>query len=134
VKRLAALGAVVAVALVCASAASARALGVAERTGGITGVNDHLVIRVSGAGTYTDRDGHRHHLRRAQTRDARRVLRRSDFAGLRPRYRAPGVVSDAFQYRIRYRGHTVVYSDGAEGVPQRLRRILTELSALMAGR
>lgn len=132
--RLVALGAVVAVALVCASTASARTLVEAERTGGIAGVNDHLVIRASGAGAYTDRDGHRHHLRRAQTRDARRVLRRSDFATLRPSYRPRGVISDAFEYRVRYRGHTVVYVDGAEGVPQRLQRVLSELSALMAGR
>jgi hypothetical protein len=132
--RLLAFGAVVAVALLWAGTASARPLVEAERTGGFAGVHDHLVIRASGAGTYTDRDGHRHRLRRATTRDARRVLRRSDFSSLRRSYRPRGVVSDAFEYRVRYRGHTVVYVDGAEGVPERLRTILSELSALMAGR
>jgi len=117
-----------------ATAAPARTLLEAERTGGFAGVDDHLVIRVGGAGTYTDREGHTRRLRPAATRAARRVLRRSDFATLRPSYRPRGVPSDAFVYRIRYRGHTVVYVDGADGVPVRLRRILEALGALMSGR
>ena len=105
--------------------ASARTLIEADRTGGFAGVDDHLVVRVGGAGTYTGRDGRHRPLRPAATREVRRVLRGSDFASLRGSYRPRGGVADAFEYRISYRGRTVVYVDGAENVPDRLSRILS---------
>jgi hypothetical protein len=137
-RRLPALFVLVALALAlgaaAAAGASARTLIEADRTGGFAGVDDHVVVRVGGAGTYTGRDGRHHRLRPADTRKARRVLRESDFASLRRSYRPPGGVADAFEYRIRYRGHTVVYVDGAEGVPRRLQRVLSALSGLMSAR
>ncbi|UGS36309.1 hypothetical protein [Capillimicrobium parvum] len=137
-RRPAGIAALVAVGLALAGAgaghASARTLIEADRTGGFAGVDDHLVVRVGGAGTYTGRDGRHRPLRPAATREVRRVLRGSDFASLRGSYRPRGVVADAFEYRISYRGRTVVYVDGAENVPDRLSRILSALSDLMSGR
>jgi hypothetical protein len=133
-RRLLALAAMAAATLLLGGTASARTLIEADRTGGFAGVDDHLVVRVGGGGTYTDRDGKHYALRPATTRDARRVLRESNFASLKRSYRPLRGVADAFEYRITYRGHTVTYVDGARGVPQRLQRILSELSGLMSGR
>jgi hypothetical protein len=137
-RRLTVVAALFAVALAlggpAAGGASARTLIDADRSGGFAGVDDHLVVRVGGTGTYTGRDGRHRRLRPAATREVRRVLRESDFASLRGSYRPRGVVADAFEYRISYRGRTVVYVDGAENVPDRLSRILNAVSDLMSGR
>ena len=114
-----------------AASASAATL-VAERTGGIAGVQDRLVLRADGTATRTTRQSGVLQLSRADTRGLRRALRASRFATLAPRYAPEGTIADAFEYRLRHRGHTVVVVEGGQRLPERLQRLLTEVGGLLA--
>jgi hypothetical protein len=104
----------------------------AQRTGGIAGVQDRLVVRADGRATVTHRDGERGRLAPGRTRAVRVALRRARLETLARAYRPKGVVNDGFVYVLRSAGHTVRVEEGAEGVPLRLRRLLSAVGALLS--
>ncbi|HEY8581370.1 MAG TPA: hypothetical protein VIL49_00425, partial [Capillimicrobium sp.] len=87
---------VVALLAALAVAPAAHARLVVERTGGIAGVQDRLVVRADGSGLVTHRGGPRERLTPADTRAVRRALRHAGFADLDARYEPTGTVADAF--------------------------------------
>lgn len=115
--------------LLAAPASAARF--VAERTGGIAGVSDRLVVTTGGDGWRSDRAGERVRLRPADTRALRRALKDARFATLRPRYAPEGTIADAFEYRLRHRGQEVVVVETADDVPPRLQRLLDAVGVLL---
>jgi hypothetical protein len=122
--------AVLALSLPAAAAAAAPRLTV-ERTGGIAGVHDRLVIGKHGGATVTHRDGAAERLPAARTWAVRRALRAARFATLAPAYRPPGVINDGFTYVLRSGGHRVRVEQGAENVPRRLRDLISAAGELL---
>ena len=113
-----------------AVAAGAPAL-VAQRTGGIAGVQDRLVVRADGSATVTHRDGAAGQLAAARTRADHTAQHTTQNPTLAPVYRPKGVVNDGFTYVLRAGGRTVRVDEGAEDVPARLRRLINAVSALL---
>jgi hypothetical protein len=111
--------------------ASAAPALVAQRTGGIAGVQDRLVVRADGSATVTHRDGGARRLGAARTRAVRTALRAARFPTLAPLYQPEGVVNDGFTYVLRAGGRTVRVDQGAEHVPARLQRLISAVSALL---
>jgi hypothetical protein len=114
------------------SASAAGPLLTAQRTGGIAGVQDRLVVRADGRATVTHRDGGAGHLAPARTRDLRMALRQARFSTLARVYKPRLVVNDGFVYELRSGGHTVRVEEGAEHVPVRLQRLISTVSALLS--
>jgi len=121
----------VAVLAFSAPAASAAPQLVVERTGGIAGVNDRLVIARGGAGTVTHRTSPARRLKPRETRAVRAALRAADLPTLARAYRPRGVVNDGFVLVLRAGGHTVRVEQGAEDVPARLRALMAAAVKLL---
>jgi hypothetical protein len=118
--------------LACAApvAASSPRL-VVERTGGIAGVQDRVVIGAHGAARVTHRDGAARRLPAARTRAVRAALREARFATLARRYRPRAVVNDGFVYVLRSGGRSVRVEQGADGVPRRLQVLIGAVGRLL---
>ncbi len=115
-----------------ATAATAAPRLVVERSGGVAGVQDRLVLGVRGVATVTHRTGAPVRLAPQRTRALRRALRASGFETLAPVYKPIGTVADGFVYALRHRGRTVRVEDAAEGVPARLQALVTAAGALLS--
>ena len=104
-----------------------------QRTGGIAGFDDTLVLfengtaivdRRSGSATFT--------LSTEELQGLNRQFEDARFLDLAPSYPAATPGADYFTYTLTYRGHTVTTED--TGVPEALTPILRELNLLIADR
>src|SRR4051794_23393805 len=93
-----------------------------ERSGGVAGIRDKLVVRADGTGTVVSRDGATRKLTAEETRAVRSALRELVFAGLHDEYGPPeGVgVADGIDYAFTAGGDTIVVKEMAEDVPEPL--------------
>jgi hypothetical protein len=128
--RLFVLAAILLAVAVPATAAAAPRL-VVERSGGIAGVRDRLVIGPDGAARVTHRDGATRRLPAKRTRAVRAALRAARLATLDAAYRPRGVVNDGFVYDLRSGGHRVHVEQGADGVPRRLQALIDAAARLL---
>lgn len=101
-----------------------------EWTGGITGVDDYLVVGTDGFGR-VDRESGSTYLRlpARNVRKLRRALHAAAFVRLAPYYPADPPVADRFQYAVLYKGHYVRADDGARP-PARFAHLLLLLRKL----
>jgi hypothetical protein len=123
--------AVLTCALAAVPAAGAAPRLTVERTGGIAGVQDTLVIGRHGGATVTHRDGGAHRLSAHRTRATRAALRAARFPTLARAYRPRAVVNDGFVYVLRSGGHSVRVEEGAEHVPRRLQALIEAAGRLL---
>jgi hypothetical protein len=114
-----------------AGAAAAAPRLVVERSGGIAGVRDRLVIGPHGAARVTHRDGATQRLPAPRTRAVRAALRAARFSTLAAAYRPRGVVNDGFVYDLRSGAHRVHVEQGADGVPRRLQALIDAAARLL---
>jgi len=108
---------------------------VVERSGGVAGLHEGLLVRRNGTGTLTPTRGRPRRLSRADTARVRAALRELDFRGLKPRYGPPEgtVVADGIDYRFRAGGRTIVVLELAENVTAPLERLRAAAAAVMSG-
>src|SRR4051794_12074526 len=111
--------------------AAASTLVTYSRVGGIAGESTSLVVqRDRHAERSSNRgDDRSWRLSRKRYRGLRDALRAAHFATLAPRYEPAYVVNDGFTETVRFRGHSVSVSTGADP-PPRLERALDMLRAL----
>jgi hypothetical protein len=95
-----------------------------SKSGGFAGVSHELRVR---ADRTAIADGAQRRISARRYRRLRALLDDAGFTSLKPRYPAPGA-ADTFEYRVRYRGHTVV-ADQTK-VPRRLWPALDALQRL----
>lgn len=111
-----------------APAAAASPLVIYERTGGIAGRDDQLVISRDGRARLTTSSGKSQCRVRARAkRRLRRNLRRINFQAEQPSPKQP--IPDAFTYRLTFRGAAIEFSDGT--VRKRQARALSELNRIV---
>jgi hypothetical protein len=105
-----------------------------ERSGGVAGIQDTLVVRPDGSGTVTV-SGTDEKLAPDETTALRRAMRELVFAGLQERYVPPEgtVVSDGIDYAFTAGGRTVVVEEMADDVPGPLMRLKSAAAAVMSG-
>ena len=103
-----------------------------QRTGGIAGLNDHMVVfdtgdvvyvRNTGSGTFT--------LAKSSLDELGGVLERANIIYLAPDYPAEQPGADYFYYSITYDGKTVTAQTGGE--PPELVPVIMCLDSLLAG-
>ena len=101
-----------------------------NRTGGIAGFQDHMVVfgngqvvysRKEGAGTFT--------IPNDSVQSIRDILDNADFPALAPHYPAPNPGADYFFYSITYQGKTITTETG--GIPPSLLPIVNRLDTLL---
>ena len=101
-----------------------------QRTGGIAGLDDRLVVQADGKAKLTRRDeGSEFELTSSQISTLRQQLEESEFRSLKRIYKPETQGRDLFEYELTYRGHTVRASDGA--IPEALRPVLDSLNAIV---
>ena len=102
-----------------------------QRTGGIAGFNDQMVVfengqvvysRTTGSGTFT--------LTEESVKELEGILDRADFPSLAPDYPAESPGADYFFYVITYDGITVTTETGGE--PPELVQVIMRLDSLLA--
>jgi hypothetical protein len=102
-----------------------------QRTGGIAGFSDHMVVfdtgdvvymRNTGSGTFT--------IARSSLYELGETLERANFTHLAPDYPAKQPGADYFFYSITYDGRTVTTETGGE--PPELVPVIMRLDALLA--
>jgi hypothetical protein len=105
------------------------ALVVFQRTGGIAGVDDTLIVRPDGQYTITRRDGVRKQgaLTAAEQAALRAVL--AGFDAL-PTDNPGGGVADGYAYRIQHGSRVVAANDG--DLPPAVSRVIGELNQLLS--
>lgn len=93
-----------------------------ERSGGEAGIDESLVVRTDGTGTFTPDDGVAQELTANQTARIRSALRELVFSGLDERYEPPNgtQIADGIDYTFRAGGDTIVVEEMAEDVPEPL--------------
>jgi hypothetical protein len=105
-----------------------------ERSGGVAGIHDTLVVRADGTGTFTPRDGAGEELTADETARVRSALRELVFAGLHLRYEPPNgtQVADGIDYTFSAGGDTIVVEEMAEDVPEALDELKAAAAAAMS--
>jgi hypothetical protein len=107
-----------------------------QRTGGIAGFDDHLVVFENGQAIYTRREtpgstpAGIFYLSDKELAELQRLLEEADFPGLAPHYPAPVPGADYFTYSITYKGKTVTTE--TTGVPPALAPVIGQLDYLLA--
>jgi hypothetical protein len=102
------------------------------RTGGIAGVDDHLVIFDNGAVVYSGHNGRGASvLNRSSVDELKDLFRTTDFIRMNESYPAPNPGADYFTYTITYHNHTVRAED--TGVPPLLQPVIQQLNEILAG-
>jgi hypothetical protein len=127
------LAALLSLALTAAAAAATTPQLVAQRTGGIAGVQDRLTLAATGSAVVTHRQGAPLRVSSQRTRRLRTALRDARLGTLRAVYAPPQIVNDGFTYVLRAAGHTVRVEEGAQGVPRRLQALIAAVSRLLRG-
>lgn len=86
-----------------------------SRTGGIAGMNDHLIIYTNGKAVYTGRSKTpvEFTLDQSKLNELTDLLAKAQFTQLAGEYMPKGTVMDAFTYVITYKGHSVRTQDTA---------------------
>jgi len=109
-----------------------------RRTGGIAGLDDHLIVRTTGEATLERKGGVREIFTVDEDVVARlqQTVEDNGFFELKSEYRPAQVIPDALTYRITFqaegRRHTVETTDGA--IPVRLAPVIEELNQIIAKR
>jgi hypothetical protein len=107
-----------------------------QRTGGIAGFDDHLVVFENGQAIYTRRNtpgsppSGIFYLSDKELAELQRLLEEADFPGLAPHYPAQDPGADYFTYSITYKGKTVTTE--TTGVPPALAPVIGQLDYLLA--
>jgi hypothetical protein len=142
----ASLAAVVVVLAACGSGASGstekrpaprpRTLVTLEKSGGIAGISQHVVVRRSGRVVTSSRQarGGRaevSHVGPRRLRGLRRAVRRASLPHRRT-YTGSSPVADAFHYRLATPGHVVTWDSPGATPPRRITRLAARLEALGA--
>jgi hypothetical protein len=106
-----------------------------ERSGGVAGIHDRLVVHRDETGTLTRSDGTKRKLTAEETSGVRAALREIVLQGLDRRYSPPsGVeVADGIDYTITGGGVTIVVEDQADDVPSRLEILRLAAADVMNG-
>ncbi len=102
-----------------------------QRSGGIRGADDRLVIRDDGTAAL-NRNGKPSTI--TVTSDVmdrlRRALRQSQFGNLRSEYEAPRGGADMYEYTITHNGHTVRAKDAS--MPEALHPVISILDRILS--
>ncbi|MFQ5595033.1 MAG: protealysin inhibitor emfourin [Anaerolineae bacterium] len=107
-------------------------------TGGIAGLNDHLIVRSTGEVILENKDGVREvfTVDEAVVGKLQQTVEETGFFDLESEYRPARIIPDALTYQITFqadgRRHTVETSDGA--IPEQLAPIIDELNQIIAKR
>jgi hypothetical protein len=90
-----------------------------ERSGGVAGIHDTLVVRADGTGTLTSRDGTTRKVSADDTTGVVAAMRQLVFPGLERRYGPPEgtMVSDGIDYTFSAWEDSIVVEEMAEDVP-----------------
>jgi hypothetical protein len=106
-----------------------------ERSGGVAGIHDTLVVRPDGTGTLTERDGTTRQLSAEETTGVVAAMRELVFAGLERRYGPPEgtMVSDGIDYTFSAWDDTIVVEELAEDVPAPLLALKGAAAEVMDG-
>jgi hypothetical protein len=106
-----------------------------ERSGGVAGIHDTLVVRPDGTGTLTARDGTTRQLSAEETTAVVAAMRELVFAGLERRYGPPQgtMVSDGIDYTFSAWDDTIVVEELAEDVPAPLLALKGAAAEVMDG-
>jgi hypothetical protein len=112
-------------------------LVVYERTGGVAGIQERVLVRPDGAvrvetGPPSDRQVRRFDLKPGELDDLRGAVAQADFPGLDSQYGTDPPPNDAFERSITADGRTVRVLHGAK-LPEGLERVL-DLSAALVHR
>lgn len=106
-----------------------------QRTGGIAGFDDQLIIRTSGETTLKQKGEQRETftLNERTVSKLRQMLNKAEFFKLNSQYRPARIVPDALMYHITCqsdgRRHTLETTDGA--IPEQLAPVLDELNQII---
>lgn len=101
-----------------------------ERTGGIAGLDDRLVIQADGAAVLTRRDKRAEFSMTPRELSAlKHELEEADLPSLEGTYDPESPGYDLFEYVLVYKGHTVRASDGA--IPEPLQSVIASLNGLV---
>jgi hypothetical protein len=102
-----------------------------QRTGGIAGMNDRLVIFDNGAGLVSGRTTSREiQLNKSDLEQISSVFTRARFMELEGNYTSLRGGADFMQYSIRYQGRTVNTEDTA--IPPALEPVIEELNRILS--
>lgn len=118
------------------TAAGSQVLVEYRRTGGIAGLDDHLVIASDGQATLARKGGQRETfaVEKDTLANLREILDEVGFFELEDEYRPERLIPDALSYQITYqqggRRHTVETTDGS--IPEEVMPILDELNQIIA--
>jgi hypothetical protein len=106
-----------------------------ERSGGVAGIHDTLVVRPDGTGTLTASDGTTRQLSAEETTAVVAAMRELVFAGLERRYGPPQgtMVSDGIDYTFSAWDDTIVVEELAEDVPAPLLALKGAAAEVMDG-
>ena len=103
-----------------------------NRTGGIAGFQDHMVVFENGQVVYKRKDNAGMFTIPDETlQGIRDILEKADFPALAPHYPAKSPGADYFFYSITYQRKTVTTETG--GIPPSLEPVIMRLDALLAG-
>ncbi len=105
------------------------ALVVFQRTGGIAGADDTLIVRPDGQYTITRRDGVRKQGTLTAAEQAALAAALQGFGAL-PTDNPGGGVADGYSYRLQHGDRTVTASDG--DLPPAVSRVVGELNQLLS--
>jgi hypothetical protein len=102
-----------------------------QRTGGLAGVDDHLVIFENGATVISSRNGNGYRvLSKGDLEQLKQLFLSAGFPDLSPSYGIPSQGADYFTYQITYRGTTVTAAQA--GVPPALDPVIRVLDRMVA--
>ncbi len=103
-----------------------------ERTGGIAGLNDRLVIFDNGAGVLTGRSGSIEiSLNKLDIARINALFSEAQFSMLQPNYPSSHAHADLLTYSVSYHGKTVTVQDTA--VPPSFLPVIDELNRIVSG-
>ena len=114
----------------CGGASSSSSALEYHRTGGFAGLDDRLVIDISGTATVTRKARTRAFtLNSTQLADLDQLFANADFATLQAKYLPASEGNDFFEYTITYKNYTVRAMDTA--VPAKLLPVIAKLNQLI---
>jgi hypothetical protein len=102
-----------------------------QRTGGIAGVDDHLVIFENGAAVISSRNGTGYQvISKGDLEQLKQIFLSAGFSDLSPSYGIPSRGADYFTYQITFREKTVTVAQA--GVPPALEPVIRALDGIVA--
>lgn len=114
----------------CTGVSSSETLIEYRRSGGFTGLDDHLVIKEDGEAILTSKSERSEFTLNSDTINRLQALfEEAEFSRLRKEYLPSRQGSDLYEYVVTYKGHTVRTMDGA--VPPSLQPLLEALNQIV---